>query len=151
MFPRQFGDGRCDTYCNNPRCKYDGGDCVQLCFADEYTNCSYDLFTNDVCDEGCNNEYCSGYEWKSDFVWPEVLDCEDQNGTFSCAADLHNCLIDLNSTDISVSNTNCSTSISDYLDIPLIYCKEQWLGGIKTIVSVYIYFSFCILFYRWIL
>ena len=34
----------------------DGGDCVQLCFENEYSNCTWDLFANsNVCDEECDN------------------------------------------------------------------------------------------------
>ena len=76
-----LGDRRCNQYCNIPECGYDLGDYVQLCFADKYTNCSYDLFTNDVCHQGCNNEYCAAYRWKSDFATKIIFDCED-DGTY---------------------------------------------------------------------
>ena len=65
------------------------GDCVQLCFSNPVSNCSYDLFTNDICDEECNNKYCIGYaagrideSLTASLVTPDVLshamsDCQD--------------------------------------------------------------------------
>ena len=67
------------------------GDCAQLCFAEELTNCTYDKFYNDKCDKGCDNEYCSWYLWGSNFKTPFETDndqCQAQNNTIissSCA------------------------------------------------------------------
>ncbi len=50
----------------------DGGDCAQLCFAppesQNFSNCTWELYTNDVCDEGCNNIYCASYKYASEFT-----------------------------------------------------------------------------------
>ena len=67
---RKLGNGKCNEYCITRGCFYDAGDCAQLCFANELTNCTYDKFTNDECDQGCDNEYCMLYEWASDFEVP---------------------------------------------------------------------------------
>ena len=39
--------------------------CLQLCFDNPLSNCTYDLFTNDQCDAECNNQYCEIYSWSS--------------------------------------------------------------------------------------
>eukprot|EP01083_Nonionella_stella_P268263 906789_1 len=69
--PFLMGDGFCDQRCNIPACAFDEGDCVQMCFADpqlqNITNCTWELFTNKVCDEGCWNDYCVGYKHGSKF------------------------------------------------------------------------------------
>eukprot|EP01084_Bolivina_argentea_P041130 75909_1 len=54
--PSFLADGFCDLKCNNTNCFMDKGDCFQFCFVQ--TDCSYQLFLNDVCDQKCNNEYC---------------------------------------------------------------------------------------------
>ena len=64
--PRNLGNGRCDADCHNARCLADYGDCVQLCFS-PYTECSWDLYSNDVCDSECDVAYCSLYWTNSDF------------------------------------------------------------------------------------
>ena len=71
--PRRYGDGRCDEECQfweSNSCMYDKGDCIQLCFADELANCSYDKLYNNKCDEGCNNKYCAKYLWGRDLQYP---------------------------------------------------------------------------------
>ena len=65
--PRELGNGHCDEACNVVGCHYDNGDCAQLCFAEELTNCTYDMIFNDECDQECINLYCSGYDWGSNF------------------------------------------------------------------------------------
>jgi len=56
--PRLLGDGHCDWQCANDGCAWDHGDCSQLCFAPELTNCTLDLLMNSHCDTGCNHSYC---------------------------------------------------------------------------------------------
>eukprot|EP01083_Nonionella_stella_P052304 138820_1 len=132
--PSRLGDGRCDKFCNDPRCAYDKGDCVQLCFAEEYTNCTWDLFTNNVCDAGCDNEYCQAYKWKSDFV--SRLTIERNNSEYS--ADLHSCAR-LNDTYFGNITVNTCEGVqgSSYLDIDayyvdgkkyLIQCRLHYIG-----------------------
>eukprot|EP01083_Nonionella_stella_P194517 717417_1 len=113
--PYRLGDGHCDMKCNTPYCAYDKGDCVQLCFANntEYTNCTWDKYTNDVCDAGCDNQYCVGFLMTSNF---EVL-----NKYFGLYADNEHCVKgewadQYHAFDSRVKSTNCSTSRSVYVE-----------------------------------
>eukprot|EP01083_Nonionella_stella_P106358 306793_1 len=83
--PYLIGDGKCDLKCNNPYCGYDKGDCVQQCFAKntDYTNCTWDKYTNDRCDEGCDNKYCAGYMMRSN--WSSLISYTGNN------SDLEHC------------------------------------------------------------
>eukprot|EP01083_Nonionella_stella_P303474 1050693_1 len=65
--PHIIGDGKCDFNCNNHPCFLDYGDCQQLCFVDEFSNCTWELFTNDKCDEECDNDYCRSDNWQYSF------------------------------------------------------------------------------------
>eukprot|EP01083_Nonionella_stella_P043974 118610_1 len=136
--PNVFGDGRCDFGCNWYLCEYDGGDCVQLCFATAFSDCTWDLFTNEVCDAECDNEYCVGYKWGSAF---QTVNAVDKNGEWF-VGDNHWCLIN-NRTDNehetyqSTSNVSCWDSHIDneYKDvhfdqteIVLPECREWWIG-----------------------
>ena len=51
-----------DTVCEKTACSFDMGDCDQFCFT--LTNCTHEMFLNDVCDEQCNNEYC---RWDAEY------------------------------------------------------------------------------------
>eukprot|EP01083_Nonionella_stella_P243035 847222_1 len=75
-FPRLMGNGRCDETCNMIQCNWDDGDCMQLCFAPELTNCSrqdWDFLQH--CDEKCDNWYCAGYQFGSTFQIPMFRSC----------------------------------------------------------------------------
>ncbi len=53
---------------------------MQLCWTNpEFTNCSWDKYTNDKCDEGCSNQYCTGTIWGSNMQ------------RFVYSADRHHC------------------------------------------------------------
>ena len=113
--PRLLGDGRCDYKCEIfSQCGYDYGDCSQLCFAPELTNCTMEKFTNARCDHGCNNNYCSLYGISSDFESPTRLIRGDEYWQ----ADSMNCLA-LNTT-VSLGNVTfdaeaCAASESAFL------------------------------------
>ena len=77
---RKLGDGRCDLDCDMIECTFDNGDCLQLCFAPELGNCTYDKFTNDECDEGCDTKYCMEYQYGSDFSTPDWSGCPKYEG-----------------------------------------------------------------------
>eukprot|EP01084_Bolivina_argentea_P266775 452639_1 len=57
--PYVLGDGKCDFGCNTNACDFDHGDCNQLCFHSAFSDCTEELFLNDVCDEECNNIWCT--------------------------------------------------------------------------------------------
>ena len=121
-----YGDGKCDYSCNVYQCLYDPGDCTQLCFESEFSNCTFDLFSNKKCDQECNNEYCSGYKWKSDFsaihanpVYRTV------NGIYGeYIADNQYFIKDPNNTEL-VSNLTCSQSIENNIYTE---CQYSWIG-----------------------
>ena len=50
--PFIFGDGKCDSECDNEECFWDSGDCNQLC------DCDKELWFNDKCDIECNTTDC---------------------------------------------------------------------------------------------
>eukprot|EP01083_Nonionella_stella_P195392 719808_1 len=123
--PRLLGDGTCDTLCNNGDCNSDFGDCVQLCFAPQLTNCTYDLYTNDVCDEGCDNDYCVEYE----DVSFETKWIYNSSGKWR-AADLWHCEI-----DYTLNKPTCEDSNSSYVSHEMvdeyneyIKCEPDWIG-----------------------
>eukprot|EP01083_Nonionella_stella_P168520 569140_1 len=108
--PRLLGDGRCDFFCATRGCRSDDGDCVQLCFAEQLTNCDYSLYTNHECDQECDNEYCESYIYagsKTQFNDAKRWECADLN---ECSA---------NCTDgydvVTGGNNTCSGAHSTYL------------------------------------
>ena len=118
--PILFGDGKCDLECANAECYYDGGDCIQLCFANpQLTNCSMDKFKNDKCDDGCNNAYCTFYH-------EGIVDTENEY-----AADNQHCLININETHQNASQL-CMESESIYVNYsdgrPYTHCQPGWLN-----------------------
>eukprot|EP01083_Nonionella_stella_P228386 809465_1 len=123
--PRLLGNGRCDFICDNNRCQSDHGDCVQLCFASQLTECSYDLYTNDVCDEGCDNDYCTEY-------YDETFQSKKRFEHMS--ADLWHCPFNTNLTmtiteNTTVNSTNCTESHSNFLDVdPTTKCSIDWIA-----------------------
>eukprot|EP01084_Bolivina_argentea_P100501 180421_1 len=129
--PMTVGDGRCDESCNIPSCGYDAGDCMQLCFAPEISNCSLDKLNNDKCDEGCNNKYCTGYEWMSTFDAPYTIRKDDG---LSYAADLHQCVTNVTVDDsLIVDGNTCTRSArnSVFVDAPADKykpCVSAWIG-----------------------
>ena len=100
---------------------------MQLCFANpEVTNCTYEKFTNDKCDEGCDNKYCSGYEWQTNFQDPLQSDDELYQ------ADLYNCPA-RNASSNANSTCTASSRNSVYIDPNLeddewIPCSNSWVG-----------------------
>eukprot|EP01083_Nonionella_stella_P127286 385613_1 len=119
--PRMFGDGWCDGICQQGDCYMDGGDCVQLCFANgtnEYTNCSWDKLFNEVCDEGCDNRFCMQYPVDGDLQTPTTTTY--WNGTHrlpQCyAADNFQCEIHTNEGQCERHSIKaCAASESIYL------------------------------------
>ena len=105
--PRQLGDGKCHERCQHNGCYWDYGDCAQLCFAEQLTNCSFAKFSNDRCDEGCNNKYCSLYYVGSDFSTPVAYFDADGEGIH--AADRGECPL-RNTSDYLMQTGNCSDS-----------------------------------------
>eukprot|EP01083_Nonionella_stella_P081792 225519_1 len=116
--PMLFGDGKCDKTCNFGTCFYDGGDCLQLCFANpELTNCTWDKYTNDRCDAGCDNMYCRGTIWGSNLE------------RFLYSADGHQCE---GERVVSRNVSQCKSSQSIYIDSSndKIYgqCEPIWIS-----------------------
>eukprot|EP01083_Nonionella_stella_P017682 49529_1 len=133
--PLLLGDGSCDKNCDIAQCAYDLGDCVQLCFAEEYTNCSWELYTNDVCDDGCNNKYCKQYKWSSDFRWAITKAKVNSKGeSIEHSADFHHCQDEGSlATPLNVLNMSkdaCDWSVSTYVDTgrDAHYCPVEWIG-----------------------
>eukprot|EP01084_Bolivina_argentea_P154084 268632_1 len=69
--PVVYGDGKCDRLCSNQQCFNDGGDCSQLCFVKPYSNCTFELFSDDVCHDECDNFYCLAFSFG--FVYDENI------------------------------------------------------------------------------
>eukprot|EP01084_Bolivina_argentea_P029527 54833_1 len=136
--PLLYGNGRCDFLCNFAECGWDFGDCTQLCFANEISNCTYDKMMNDKCDKGCNNKYCSGYAYgsgvRSNFHIPIF-----RNRGLTTAADNFNCEVNMTSMDnkdFKVNlNITCEDSNSSYItktfikaaDIEGLKCTSDWI------------------------
>eukprot|EP01084_Bolivina_argentea_P077634 140859_1 len=122
--PRLMGNGRCDEACNVKVCKYDNGDCMQLCFAPEIANCSMDKLMNSKCDPGCNNHYCSGYEWGSNMI-----------RSMASKSDLWNCDDVITNISGIMMNHTCHESAKQSIyidgnvpDDPYNYCDIVWIG-----------------------
>ena len=49
----EWKDGVCDDLCNNEKCGWDGGDCIQSC------ECNNTLLFNDECNQNCNTVECN--------------------------------------------------------------------------------------------
>ena len=84
---RHLGDGKCDLFCYDSTTNYDHGDCLQLCFDNPLSSCTYDLFTNDQCDAECDNLFCVAYIFGSDFKSVSYR----QSGNVSKATDHKQC------------------------------------------------------------
>ena len=124
-----YGDGKCDYGCNVNHCLYDGGDCAQLCFQSSFSECTWDLFSNEKCDPECDNIYCSGYKWKSDFpaIHPNINPVyRTVNGIYGeYIADNQYFIKDPNNTEL-VSNLTCSQSIENNIYTE---CQYSWIGA----------------------
>ena len=132
--PRDLGNGRCELLCNVPECYYDFGDCVQLCFS-PYTECNWNLFTNNVCDSQCDNEYCTGYVWKSNFYRKLVF------RDFHCNENESIEKVTLTS-QFNISSPECRESVSGasiYTDVNRHHqwCFEGWPSGVDLLLFLY--------------
>eukprot|EP01083_Nonionella_stella_P243034 847221_1 len=119
-FPRLMGNGRCDKTCNMRACKWDEGDCMQLCFAPELTNCSsqdWDFLHH--CDEKCDNWYCAGYASGSAFQIPIKK---------SCVCSKQTCY---DQWDHNVYNSSWSTCkrVTTVEDIQMFNGEKTWCGS----------------------
>ena len=129
--PRNFGNGRCDLLCNSNECYLDNGDCSQLCFSN-YTECTWDLFTNNQCDQECNNEYCSVYVYQSGFT-RQKAGCDE---TEYCR-DLGNCVSVSYSNNTIATNTTLTEETCEifgasiYNDVDRFghVCDPQWINN----------------------
>eukprot|EP00483_Globobulimina_turgida_P001101 UN01103 len=135
--PSILGDGRCNSECGWIECAFDAGDCVQLCFAppqlQDYTNCTWQQFTNNVCDKGCNNKYCTAYKYNSDFTNAIAAAIDDKPYT----ADLLQCYnanISESTYNYNESATECwkSSTSNIYLETnvenQIKHCISWWIG-----------------------
>eukprot|EP01083_Nonionella_stella_P135456 412062_1 len=123
--PRLLGDGKCDPTCEHRGCWEDFGDCTQLCFVPQISNCTFDLYSNDICDEPCDNKYCAKYSgWGVSYGTPRATDnskCSiegDDVASLSC--------MDSNSTYV----TKAFVAVPDFIN-PLSYtpkCEDRWIG-----------------------
>ena len=95
---------------------------MQLCFAPELTNCTYEKVTNDKCDKGCNNDYCSNYQWGGNFENPRITSDNQKADNFMC-------LVNTTTASSVESNLTCieSSVYSKYVD-PNIEEKGNWDG-----------------------
>eukprot|EP01083_Nonionella_stella_P249005 861460_1 len=140
-----WGDGICDMVCNTNLCDYDGGDCVQLCFAKSFSNCTWDLFTNEVCDKECDNQYCVGYKSGSAFTIPNSIGRVVDGTTVHYIGDNHRCIMNnrtakyafTDSPYQSISNVSCPDSLAynEYKDVffdgtqlEMVKCEDFWIG-----------------------
>eukprot|EP01083_Nonionella_stella_P081584 224785_1 len=121
--PRLLGNGRCDLLCNNGNCFGDNGDCAQLCLS-SLTDCTFDLYTNDQCDDMCSNQYCTMYRDKY-FAQPYIL--SDGRGP-----DNFRCRVNTSFGESSQTNRTCKESNSTYTDLhhrENVACRTvQWVG-----------------------
>eukprot|EP01083_Nonionella_stella_P047667 127571_1 len=153
--PRLLGDGRCTEGCQTDNCNWDHGDCAQLCFAPQLSNCEYELLTNDQCDDECNNAFCSMYNFKQSHLGLVPTDrvfCELNNSSYriekgneQCAdstteirgvSDMFYCPLNRSvdsGVEYNFSQTACWSSNSIYMD-PNVHdglyspCWKGWLG-----------------------
>ena len=117
MICRKLGDGRCDVTCHHESCRWDDGDCLQLCFSPELTNCTYDKVFNDKCDNGCNNKYCSLYQWGSNFLNPATSDEHGDGVLYS--GDLFHCLYEEQNNNTNINNADTINAT----------CAESWISS----------------------
>ena len=103
---------------------------MQLCLADELTNCTEELLANGECDEQCNNKYCSAYDYAStSFLNPMTK--IGHNSSILYAADHTYCPYNVSFDDYLFCNESASQSI--YLD-PNVHpqeyalCPTSWIG-----------------------
>lgn len=99
----------------------------QLCVAEDFSDCTVDLLSNDVCDAECNNEYCMWFRFGSSFTTPQINE-------YGRAADDQQCPYN-ESSDSSMNYTLCAESAADsaYIDpnLPTDYyalCDSSWIG-----------------------
>eukprot|EP01084_Bolivina_argentea_P029525 54831_1 len=139
--PSLYGNGRCDMRCNFEECDWDGGDCMQLCFSKQITNCTEEKLMNNKCDNGCNNKYCSGYAYgqgaKSSFETPLVSFYNDNIYTgIEKSADNFNCISnqsfiinnDFNNVTCNNSNSLYITNEFKKVNIEGLTCEPGWIG-----------------------
>eukprot|EP01083_Nonionella_stella_P016088 44970_1 len=119
--PRLLSDGKCDLICDTA-CFSDFGDCVQLCFAPQLTECTFELYTNDVCDKECDNDYCQEYfnptlqtkkiRIRDELVGPDMWNCAVNNSVRWQYEEQSNVSLAIASNS---SNITCSESTSSYV------------------------------------
>ena len=70
-----LGDGKCDDWCDNKYCYYDGGDCIpsEPCSSE----CEDSMLGNGVCDQECYTKHC---------YWDKG-DCEDTHSSGGSSTD----------------------------------------------------------------
>ena len=92
---------------------------IQLCFAEELTDCSRDDLYNEKCDEPCNNDYCSAYQNLAGISGVQDLKYDP---------DFEHCI----SNPVSAACQNSSIR-STYLDTRISWnadnvCDPDWIG-----------------------
>ena len=115
---------------------------MQLCLAEELSNCTLDLYSNDVCDPECDTIYCMRYIYGTEtFSNPATLTRD--NGTLY-AADAYHCEYIV--TEDAYPRCNESTaSESIYIDrnVPqdkYKLCQLNWIGD-GMVIMLYLYDS----------
>ena len=117
------------------------GDCIQLCFAEELSNCTLSKITNKQCDPSCDNPYCIAFdvlliEAKNlDLNTETMMTVQDANGTIY-ASDAFQCPWNGSIvTNISDEDALCldSSTKSAFLDpnVPestYSKCDPDWIG-----------------------
>ena len=139
--PWRLGDGICNAEeCNSADFKYDEGDCLLLCFAEELTDCTLDKLMNDRCDPECSNKYCVIYDEldhyaQSDDELLKLMRTETRNGTVFAADNMmcpwNGSLISSESTEYPPCNGSVTGSIYVDPNVPedaYSLCQESWIG-----------------------
>jgi len=117
--PQFLGDGRCDPACNTNNCNLDDGDCRQLCFAPELTNCTQSLLSNDPCAVECVNPYCAAYP-----SGPTGVDFSQPDDSYACQQG--------SAGNSSTNDSACAQSSAHSLfmdpNVEPVACQSQWLN-----------------------
>ena len=109
--PFDWQNGVCDQACDTATCKFDGGDCNQLCQVYSSNCSSLQLFSNGVCDNQCNTSIC-------DY---DKFECINSQLNIEFAPNMTYCNGQINNTSngITISNSSNNTHL---------LCEVEWVN-----------------------
>jgi len=133
-----LGNGNCDIWCDEVSLLFDMGDCLQLCFADEISNCSLSKLANNQCDPGCDNRYCIGFNAEAiideqlDFSDVAAMWVQERNGTLY-APDSYECPWNGSLSESEYPFCSAASTESVFIDPNIaekvqIECDPSWIG-----------------------